>query len=102
MEALGLQPDVVFNSDHHRVVEGIVAAGIAVALIPRLAQPVTREDVVVKPIAPQPPVRRVGIAVRDGDHRPAAVTTMIELLEQTASARTKRESGTPKRLRAAS
>jgi DNA-binding transcriptional LysR family regulator len=102
MAALGFEPDVVFNSDHHRVVEGIVAAGIAVALIPRLAQPVTREDVVVVPIAPRSPVRRVGIVVRDGEHRPAALATMIGLLKQAASDRAKREAGTPKRLRAAS
>jgi hypothetical protein len=63
---------------------------------------VTREDVVVIAIAPQSPVRRFGIVVRDGEHRPAAIATMIELLKQAASDRARHEPGTPKRLFAAS
>jgi DNA-binding transcriptional LysR family regulator len=89
LAALGYEPNVVFESDHHGVVEGIVAAGVAVAFIPRLAQPVRRHDVLVKPISPSPPVRRVGIAIRAGDHRPAALTTMIELLRTVAAERVK-------------
>jgi molybdate transport repressor ModE-like protein len=85
MAALGIEPNVVFRSDHHRVVEGIVAAGVAIALVPRMAQPVTRNDVVVKQIAPDPPVRRVGIAVRDGDHHPFAVHTMIGILQRVSA-----------------
>jgi molybdate transport repressor ModE-like protein len=85
--ALGIEPNIVFRSDHHRVVEGVVAAGVAVAFVPRLAQPVSRDDVVVKQIAPRAPARPIGIAIRDGDHRSAAVTMLIELIEQVASAR---------------
>jgi molybdate transport repressor ModE-like protein len=87
MAALGIEPNVVFKSDHHRVLEEIVAAGIAVAFVPRLAQPVSREDVVVKPIAPKAPVRAVCIAIRAGDHRPPAVTMMIEILREMAARR---------------
>jgi DNA-binding transcriptional LysR family regulator len=88
MSALGKEPNVVFKSDHHGVVEGIVAAGIAVAFVPRLAQPVRRPDVIVKEISPQAPVRPIGIAIRAGDHRPAALRTMIDRLRQVAVART--------------
>jgi DNA-binding transcriptional LysR family regulator len=87
MAALGIEPNVVFKSDHHGVVEGVVAAGIAVAFVPRLAQPVRRHDVVVKAIAPKPPVRPVGIAIRAGDHRSAALTTMIDVLESVVASR---------------
>jgi molybdate transport repressor ModE-like protein len=87
MAALGFEPNVVFESDHHVVVEGIVAAGIAVAFVPRLAQPVRRRDVIVKTISPHAPVRPVGIAIRAGDHRPAALTTMIDVLRNVALAR---------------
>jgi DNA-binding transcriptional LysR family regulator len=91
LAALGIEPNVVFRSDHHRVIEGIVAAGIAVAFVPRLAQPVTRRDVVVKPIAPDPRVRRIGVAVRDGDRRPGGVKTMVEVLHRVAAARVGQE-----------
>jgi molybdate transport repressor ModE-like protein len=90
MAALGIEPNIVFKSDHHGVVEGIVAAGIAVAFVPRLAQPVRRRDVIVKPISPRPPVRPVGIAIRAGDHRSAALTTMIDALKSVAPLRATR------------
>jgi DNA-binding transcriptional LysR family regulator len=91
MGAAGIEPTIVFHSDHHRVVEGVVAAGIAIALVPRLAQPVTREDVVVRRLAPAPLVRPVGIAVRDADHQPAAVTSMLEIIRRVAAGRVRRE-----------
>ena len=87
MAPLGIEPNVVFKSDNHRVVEEIVAAGIAVAFVPRLAQPIRRDGVVIKPIAPRPPSRPVGIAIREGDHQPAAVSTMIDLLRKAGGAR---------------
>src|SRR5262245_41873027 len=93
--ALGIEPNIVFVSDHHSVVEGRVAARGPVALLPRLAQRVARRDVLLKATGPQPPVRPVGIAIRAGDRRPAAVATMLELLkgsshlETAGSARTR-------------
>jgi DNA-binding transcriptional LysR family regulator len=94
--ALGVEPNVVFLSDHHRVVEGIVAAGVAIAFVPRLAQPPARRDVIVKAIAPPPPVRPIGIAVRAGVHQPAVVTTMIDLLREAVASRDRQErSGAP-------
>jgi DNA-binding transcriptional LysR family regulator len=89
--AFGIDANIVFVSNHHRVVEGIVAAGVAVAFMPRLAQPVNRKDVIVKAIAPPAPVRPVGIALRAGDHRSAAVTTMIDLLKELVAAREREE-----------
>jgi DNA-binding transcriptional LysR family regulator len=83
--ALGFEPNIVFLSDHHRVVEGMVAAGEAIAFVPRLTQPPRRHDVIVKPIAPRPPVRPVGIAIRADVLRSAAVTTMIDLLRQVVA-----------------
>lgn len=84
MTSLGIEPKVVFRADNHEVLEGIVSAGVALALVPRMAQPVSRPDVVAKPIAPDPPARHVGLAVRDGDHQTAALRAMIEMLHRTA------------------
>ena len=87
MSNLGLEPEIVFRSDNHRVIEGIVAARVAIALVPRLAQPVTREDIVVKPIAPDPPARRVAVAIRDGDDQPPALRNLVEILRSQAASR---------------
>ena len=82
----GIDPHIVFRSDHHYVVTGLVAAEVAIAFSPRLTQPVGHPDVVVKPIAPDPPIRRVGIAVRAGQRSPA-VAALIDILELVAATR---------------
>jgi DNA-binding transcriptional LysR family regulator len=94
MAALGLEPNIVFRSDNHQVLEGVVAAGVAVALAPRMV-PVTRTDLVVMPIGPAAPARRVGLATRDGDHRPVAVRSMVEILHHMAAGHAGRESAQP-------
>lgn len=76
----GIAPNIVFNSDHHYVVHGLVAAGVAVAFSPRLTQPIPRDDVVVKPIQPDPPVRRVGIAIRAETRGSPAIAALVEIL----------------------
>lgn len=88
MKARGIEPNVVFDSDHHYVIHGLVAAEVAVAFSPRLAQPVYEAGVVVKPIAPDPPVRRVGIAVRADKRNSPPIAALIEILEQIVDQRT--------------
>jgi DNA-binding transcriptional LysR family regulator len=95
LAALAIEPNVAFDCDNDRVIEGIVASGEAVALWPRLALPVASRDVVVKPIAPGPPVRRVAIAIRDRDRQPEYVTRMVEILYGVAAARTRHEKAAP-------
>jgi DNA-binding transcriptional LysR family regulator len=80
--AAGFEPNVAFESDDYQTVQGLVAAGVGVALIPELALTVVREDVVVRALSPSPPVRsviaalpgrlgagRFGDAGRNGDAR---------------------------------
>jgi DNA-binding transcriptional LysR family regulator len=84
MTASGIRPNIVFNSDHHYVVHAVVAAGLAVAFSPRLTQPIVEPGLVVKPIAPNPPVRRVGIAIR-ADHRSSqAIRSLADILCELA------------------
>jgi hypothetical protein len=54
-----------------------------------MAQPVIRQDVVAKPIAPDPPARRVASAIRDADHRPASLRSMIDALHRAVAQRLK-------------
>jgi DNA-binding transcriptional LysR family regulator len=87
MTARGIQPNVVFSSDHHSVVHAFVAAEFAVAFSPRLTQPVTQPGVVVRPIAPDPPIRRVGIARRKDNGNRAQVDSLAAVLEAVACMR---------------
>jgi DNA-binding transcriptional LysR family regulator len=92
--AAGFEPNVAFESDDYQTVQGLVAAGVGVALIPELAliDP-GREDVVVRALSPQPPVRsviaalpgRVGASAR---MIPAA-SAMLRMLEETAATRSR-------------
>ena len=61
--AAGFEPNVSFESDDYQTVQGLVAAGVGVALIPELALSVVREDVTIRALSPSPPVRQV-IAAR--------------------------------------
>ena len=50
--AAGFEPNVSFESDDYQTVQGLVAAGVGVALIPELALSVVREDVVIRALSP--------------------------------------------------
>ena len=52
--AAGFEPSVSFESDDYQTVQGLVAAGVGVALIPELALSVVREDVVDSRALAQP------------------------------------------------
>jgi DNA-binding transcriptional LysR family regulator len=93
MAAAGIDATIVFTSDNHGVLQGIVAAGMAVCFVPQLAQLNLRPDVVVKRLEPRPPIRHVSIAVRHANRRPAALGTMIEAVQ--ASAARFRQGGDP-------
>jgi DNA-binding transcriptional LysR family regulator len=82
----GFEPRVAFESDDYNTVQGLVAAGVGVALIPALALSTVREDIIIRTLSPRPPERRV-FAVAPGGARlvPAAVT-MLGVLEQAAAA----------------
>jgi len=82
--AAGFEPNVSFESDDYQTVQGLVAAGVGVALIPELALSVVREDIVIRALAPSPPVRQV-IAAAPADARLSPATpAMLAILEQAA------------------
>jgi DNA-binding transcriptional LysR family regulator len=85
--AAGFEPNVSFESDDYQTVQGLVAAGVGVALIPELAffdRPPTREDIAIRALAPQPPVRQV-VAAAPLDGRPSPATpAMLGILEDVA------------------
>jgi DNA-binding transcriptional LysR family regulator len=82
--AAGFEPNVSFESDDYQTVQGLVAAGVGVALIPELALSVVREDIVIRALSPAPPVRQVIAAVPEGARLVPAAQTMLGILEQAA------------------
>jgi DNA-binding transcriptional LysR family regulator len=82
--AAGFEPQVSFESDDYQTVQGLVASGVGVALIPQLALSVVREDIVIRALSPSPPVRQVIAAAPAGARLVPAATAMLGVLEQAA------------------
>jgi DNA-binding transcriptional LysR family regulator len=78
----GFDPRVSFESDDYQTVQGLVAAGVGVALIPQLALSNVRPDVLVRPLDPRPPVRTVFAATPRGAAATPAVATMLDVLRE--------------------
>jgi len=83
--AAGFEPNVSFESDDYQTVQGLVAAGVGVAMIPELALSVVREDIVIRALSPHPPARRVIAATAAGTRLLPAAPAMLSVLEQVAS-----------------
>jgi DNA-binding transcriptional LysR family regulator len=82
----GFEPKVSFESDDYQTVQGLVAAGVGVALIPGLALSPAREDLVIRALAPHPPVRQVLAATPGGSRLAPAAPAMLEALQAAAAA----------------
>jgi DNA-binding transcriptional LysR family regulator len=78
----GFDPRVSFESDDYQTVQGLVAAGVGVALIPQLALSTVRPDILVRPLDPQTPVRKVFAATPRGAAATPAVATMLDVLRE--------------------
>ena len=92
--AAGFEPNVAFESDDYQTVQGLVAAGVGVALIPELALSVVREDVAIRALSPAPPLRHVIAAAPEGARMVAAAPAMLGILE-AAARRYEKQRGRP-------
>lgn len=78
--AAGYEPYVAFESDDYDTVQGLVAAGVGVALIPRLALTRVHSGIVVRALAPRSPARKVTAATMAGPGVAPAAKSMIAVL----------------------
>jgi DNA-binding transcriptional LysR family regulator len=83
--AAGFEPNVAFESDDYQTVQGLVAAGVGVALIPELALSIVREDIAIRALSPSPPVRQVIAAAPEGARLVPAAPAMLGILEHAAA-----------------
>lgn len=81
-ERAGFIPSVTFTPEDHLAVQGLVAAGLGVSLVPSLAVRQNRDDVVVRRVSGRPPVRRVALALR---HSPRSGTALAVLVAMVGS-----------------
>lgn len=80
--AAGFEPRVSFESDDYQTVQGLVAAGVGVALIPRLALSTVRPDIRIRALDPHSPVRKVFAAMPRAAAVTPAVATMLDVLRE--------------------
>src|SRR4051812_31735109 len=83
--AAGFEPDIVFSSADYGAVQGFVAAGAGVALVPYLAL-AGRDRVAARPLARRNPTRTLAAVTLPPNACPPAAVTMVALLTATAAA----------------
>ena len=80
----GYDPRIAFEIDDYGAVQGLVAAGVGVSLIAEMGLSSVREDIVVRSLGRDTPVRKVYAAVHDGGYRSPATAAMLDVLREVA------------------
>jgi DNA-binding transcriptional LysR family regulator len=75
----GFDPRIAFETDDYSAVQGFVAAGVGVSLIAELGLRTVRDDIVVRPLGRDTPVRQIYATALKGYRSPAAAA-MIDVL----------------------
>ena len=78
--AAGFEPTVSFETDDYQTVQGLVAAGVGVALIPQLALSTVRDDITIRALQPRAPVRTVFAATGRPPGASPAADRMLDVL----------------------
>jgi DNA-binding transcriptional LysR family regulator len=79
--AAGFEPRIAFQSNDYTAIQGFIAAGVGVGLIPDLALVSVRDDIVVRDLGPQAPSRGVFAAMLAGSYQSPSAAAMLEVLE---------------------
>ncbi|MGH2985280.1 MAG: LysR substrate-binding domain-containing protein [Solirubrobacterales bacterium] len=82
----GFEPKVGFESDDYHVMQGFISAGLGFTLLPDLALPTLRDDLVVRVTDPPAPQRRVWAATRAEGARSPATEEMVAILVEVGEA----------------
>src|SRR4051794_23083333 len=82
--AAGFEPRIAFQSDDYNAIQGFIATGMGVSLIPDLALTTVRSDVVVRSLGAKAPFRRISAITTEGGFCSPAKQAMLEILEETA------------------
>jgi DNA-binding transcriptional LysR family regulator len=80
----GFDPRIGFRSDDYNVVQGMVAAGVGVSLLPSFALANVRDDIVVRSLGKTAPARQIAAATLAGGYRSPATEAMLDILREVA------------------
>jgi len=83
-QSAGFQPKIGFQSDDYNVVQGLIAAGVGISLLPSLALTNVRDDIVIRTLGRAAPARRIAAATLAGRYRSPATEAMLRILEEVA------------------
>jgi DNA-binding transcriptional LysR family regulator len=86
------EPPVTFRSDDINVVQGMVATGAGIAVVPEMTLTSLRPDLVVHNLGRSAPKRSIAAATLAGVHRSRATGALLELLTEVTRTR-----GAPRR-----
>lgn len=90
----GVEPQIVFRSDDNGTIQGLVAAGVGVALVPLLTVDTGHEGTAVLGLADVPP-RRIGIAWHRDRYRSPAALAFVDLARDVCARVEAEQSGRP-------
>jgi DNA-binding transcriptional LysR family regulator len=80
----GFDPRIAFETDDYAAVQGFVAAGVGVSLIAELGLRTVRDDIVVRSLGRDTPVRQIFATALKG-YRSPATAAMIDLLREVGA-----------------
>jgi DNA-binding transcriptional LysR family regulator len=83
--AAGFEPRVALENDDYMAIQGFIAAGVGVALIPQLALQGVRDDVAIRSLSGETPVRRVVAATPAKGYRSPPTAAMLEILREVSA-----------------
>ena len=82
---MGFEPQITFESDDYMAIQGLIAADVGVALIPSLALTTVRDDIVIRDLGKDAPIRQIAAATLPGAQRSPAARAMLEVLGDVAA-----------------
>jgi DNA-binding transcriptional LysR family regulator len=81
----GYQPRIAFETDDYAAMQGFVAAGVGVSLIAELGLRIVRDDIVVRDLGRDTPVRQIYAATLAEGYRAPATQAMLDILADVAA-----------------
>ncbi len=82
--ASGFEPRIAFETDDYTAMQGFVAAGVGISLIAELGLSSVRDDIVVRGLGRDTPVREVYAATAVDAYRTPATEAMLDILAEVA------------------
>jgi DNA-binding transcriptional LysR family regulator len=80
----GFRPRIAFEADEYAAVQGFVAAGLGVSLIAELGLRTIRDDIVVRSLRDETPVRQIFATVAR-NYRSPATNAMLDVIRESVA-----------------